>query len=339
MSTAGTVAWVESPFQLLSAIEAASAGFLAGPVEIHARGASTPYDAVLRMLDRRPVRGVSVVTDSSIRRALANTGRATELAIGDLCSGQAGVLVARARARRLVVLDDGSSTLAALAELTNPTGVLVRPRSSGRSARVAVGRVLHRIIRGRYRDRVAVVTGLPVDAFIGSVPASHHAFGWTHGSDMTWGIPDVDVVVLGTALAADGLIDDERYVEWLNRLLDTTEGRVVFFPHRREGTAMSEAVRRRGVMVGSTTGLPIEMILGQFRPGTRVATLPSTTVFTVPTIAPHLDVECWPVPDAWWTPHASLAMRRLVTYICDDHVMPVDPTASLSPDRTMQAPR
>ncbi|TDT17332.1 hypothetical protein BDK89_2940 [Ilumatobacter fluminis] len=309
----GTIAWVESPFQLLSAIEATFAGALVPPVEVHLRGPTSTYRPLLDLVARHPVPSLRIWAASEPSVA-ADAGQwATELAIGDLFSGQAAAILARCRDLDLVVLDDGSSTHRALELVGRRTASLVRPRSSDAPARWAAGLIAHRLVRARSRGRMRAVSGLPI--LPGSqiaVRVDGHDFEWSRSVRVDVGFPDTDLVVLGTALAADGLIGRQHYDEWLRRQFDGSRGRAVYLPHRRDATHRSRQIRRLGGTVGSAGGLPVELVARNLAPGTRVVTLPSTTVMTVPLVAPDVRLECWDVPAYWWAPSASPAVRRLV---------------------------
>lgn len=317
-----TVAWIESPFQLVSLIEAAHAGRLRLPVRAFLRGRPAAYDAVLEMLAERPVAGVTWEFRSNVRSVLRAAIRADEVAIADLFSGQAAVLWLGARSANVVVLDDGTSTLSALGRLMSERAALIRPRSRTTRCRMVLARVAHRSLRRRLPDRLRVVTGLPVRHSIrlAAVDVVRHDFAWSRAAAVPWGLPDADIVILGSALAVDGLISQEHYDEWIERQFETRRDRsVVYFPHRRDRGASLAVVRRLGGVVASANGLPIELVAGGLAPGTHIATLPSTTVLTLPTVAPHVSVECWDVPSNWWTPDAPLPMRELLSTVSAWH--------------------
>jgi hypothetical protein len=56
----------------------------------------------------------------------------------------------------------------------------------------------------------------------------------------------------------------------------------------------------------------VEMGLRGLGGAHRVLTLPSTAASTLPLLAPDLPVVELPVPDTWWTPAASIRVRRRI---------------------------
>lgn len=312
-----TVAWIESPFQLLSLIEATYARHLALPVEGHLRGDPGMYRPLVRRLDRHPVEGLcleSGARPATVRRRLRGS---VDFAVGDLCSGQAGVLLTSQPHARLVVLDDGSSTLVALANLVRTNGSLVRPRSAGNRLRSAFGIGVHRAVRARMPGRIRVVSGLSVAAAVASaeVPVVLHGFGWTRSAKVRLAVRQADTVILGSALASDGLISVDSYRSWLDRALDTATGSTFFVPHRRDAEYVADLVRRRGGLLVSPAGLPIELVAAGWHDRVVVVTLPSTAALTLPVVQPRLTLDCRAVSDHWWTGMASPSMRQLVADI------------------------
>jgi hypothetical protein len=153
-----------------------------------------------------------------------------------------------------------------------------------------------------------------------SVRVDQHRFAWSRSVRLPWGLPDVDRILLGSALAADGLISAAVYDEWIDRQFETNDGgMIVYLPHRRDDGTSLATVRGRGGIVISAAGLPAELIAPGLAVGTRVATLPSTTVLTLPVVAPQVDVECWDVPDHWWSVSAPESFRSLLASVSQWH--------------------
>lgn len=319
-ATAGSVAWIESPFQLLSVIEGAAAGNLPTPVTVLVRGSAGTARPLGDLLDQHPVDGVTITPAPTLRRAVRMVRRAGTLVVGDVFSGQLQALLVAAAPRSVVIVDDGSSTLAAIEQIAS-NHRLVRPRVQQRRRRAALARLALVVLRrASARHRLSVSSGLPVHRLpgIAGVLVNRHDFSWTRCVDLPWSLPTSRRIILGSAMAADGLIDPDAYHSWLRREVDaaTAAGEpAVFFAHRRESAEIRAFVRSLGATVATAAGLPIELVARHLGSGTRFVTLPSTTVLTLCAVAPHVEVACTPVDESWWAADAPASMRTLADSI------------------------
>ena len=319
------VAWVESPFQLLSVIEGAAAGNLPARLIVFARGSVGSYRSLVDLLDIHRVDGLSVVPAPPWRAVRGLVGATDTFVVGDLFSGAVQSLVVSTRPTSVTLVDDGSSTLAALEHLGRSSSTLRRPRSTPTTGRALLGRAAHALLRRRSASgRLSLSSGLPVDAVSPvEIPVLRHAFSWARDVEFGWLPPRTPVIVLGSALAADGLISEAAYHRWLRDQLGAGAdlagadlgGAPVFFAHRRESPSGARLVRSLGGSVATTAGLPIELIAHRTSPSTRFVTLPSTTVLTLRSISPSTRVECTPVPADWWMPGVPASMRALAETI------------------------
>ena len=308
--------WVESPLQMLSAVEAHGAGLLGTTSRIHPRGGTTALDATLQTLMAQAPEGVEFASPSAAPPAPGSTG-AQRWATGDAFSGRVQrALLGYLAVREIVVIDDGMATLGLLEALVSeePTA-LVRPRSTPGTARRALGVACWFRLRALARaGRLLVFTGLPVPAdtarkfrALGG-HLEHHGFEWLNTQPATERITEPTVVV-GSALAADGLIDAEQYFDWLRALAD--EGPLAYFPHRRESDAFLARLAAQGGATVHAHTIPVEMRLRSLRRGQVVRALPSTALPSLRLLlgANGVRVLGQDVPVHWWTPAASPALR------------------------------
>lgn len=231
--------WVESPLQLLSAIEAHGAGLLGTTSRIHPRGGTTTLDATLATLIAQAPAGVQFAPSTAAPPAPGSAG-ARRWVIGDAYSGRVQrAMLGYIAVKEVVIIDDGLATLGLIKALVSaePTP-LVRPRSRTNPARRALGIASWYRLRALARaGRLLIFTALPVEPDIAQRflelggHLESHRFEWLNTQPVTERINEPTVVV-GSAMAADGLIHAEPYFRWLDSL--TLDGPVAYFPHRRE---------------------------------------------------------------------------------------------------------
>jgi len=152
------LAWVESPLQLLPALEARHAGLL-GPVEVRVRPGSDALHATAREAIRLGLPPKTTLTFTE------RTG--ATWALGDAFSGrvQGRMLLSRAP-ERIVLLDDGLAALHLLGLLCGPwKQPLLRARARPGPARRGFSTLAgHRLRALAHQGRVTAFTGLPVPA-------------------------------------------------------------------------------------------------------------------------------------------------------------------------------
>lgn len=308
--------WVESPLQLLSAIEAHGAGLLGRTSTIHPRGGTTMLDATLHTLMDQAPPGVSFAPAAPNPPPLASS-TAYRWATGDAYSGRVQrALLGRIGAGEIIIIDDGLATLGLLASLVAEEPVaLIRPRATPTAARRAMGIACWFRLRALARaGRLLVFTGLPVHAALASrftEIGGHlegHGFEWLGTQPVGERIPESTVVV-GSALAADGLIREEPYLQWLVQLTD--DGPLAYFPHRRETPGFLERLAAHSLVHVREHTIPIEMRLRSLRRGQQVRALPSTAVPSLRLLlgANGIRVSGHSIPPDWWTTDASPALR------------------------------
>jgi hypothetical protein len=308
-------AWVESPLQMISALEAAATGLLGPRVEVVHRAGITPVDELaLRLRHVSLQTGVSLVAWSP----WGLWGHATPHAVGDPFSGAVQARSLVSRRSPYVVLDDGLATLHLLDLLTRSgTGGITRPRARPGTARRSLALAARSHLLRLARDhRLVVFTMLPVRpeveaAFLalgGEIVA--HTFAWSS----TLREPELHgarEVVVGSAMASDGLVDAEAYARWVHDLAGAASGEVVYIPHRREHPELTARVADRAEIRVERGPWPVEVSLRCLAPGAVVHCLPSTPLLSLRGVlaAAGVTLVGVPVPDDWWTPAASERFR------------------------------
>lgn len=308
--------WVESPLQLLSAVEAHTAGLTGQDTLIRVRAGVPGLELTRAALRDAVPSGVRLVEQGrGITRASAS--KRDRWGVGDLHSGLVQrAMLGRMGRRELIIIDDGLATLTLLHQLASETPVpLVRSAAPGGPLRRALGLGLWRLTRARAAaGKVLVVTAMPLDEDLhrrllrAGVKVEGHRFEWLRAQPVTESFPE-PTVVIGSALAADGLIREEPYLDWVESL--TEEGPLSYFPHRREGGPALERLARHPRITVRPNTIPVEMRLRGLLPGQRVQALPSTAIPSLRLLLGGRDVRVHGtrVPGSWWTAAASPELR------------------------------
>ncbi|GAA2000670.1 DUF6716 putative glycosyltransferase [Brevibacterium samyangense] len=327
-----TLCWVESPLQLLSALEAHTALGDTTELEILAR---IDAPGMRSFLDRFPrgwlPTGVTLTPVGSFAPPPPGTSR---VLLGDPFSGQIQkALLSSPRSLRAqyVLLDDGIATLDAVDRLTSDRPrPLVRSRASGSPARTVLGTtawtLLHTALTA---GRFAWVTGMDADPeTVAAFTASggklrHHDFPFTRGVPVSE--PEIGPrIVIGSAMVADRLIAAAPYLEWLRGL--AAEGPVEYFVHRREERSLLDEIRTIDGVHVRRAGLPVEIRLAKAPAGAEVFSLPTSAVRTLPVTMQDPRIHVSAVPPEWWTRQAPDALRRNLNR--ESGAAEDDPTAS-----------
>ena len=304
------LAWVESPFQFLGALEAHSSGVLGERLVVLPRHGVEPLATTIAELQRLglPPR-VSLLAPGP-----APYRHSGPLAIGDAFSGAVHRMMLQSSPPALVLLDDGRSTRRVMDALVLPGVPLIRPHITPSPPRALLARVaLGKLKRMARRGRLRVVTALDLpDTVIDGATQSgiqirKHDFAWLRGlpGDAQ---PSTDTVVLGTSLVANDLITAEPYLDWVRGI--AKEGPVTYRAHRREDQRTLGPLSLCPGLVIETGQVPVEVSLRKMTSRNRVLTLPTTAVSTLRMITPQARIQEFAVPDCWWLPHVPLVARR-----------------------------
>lgn len=318
---ASTLAFVESPVQLLNVLEWAHASRAGGLTVV----VLSPHDPMTRGQLRRMVelardQGFSVRWEEARGGAgapLRTVGGLTRLlrharrvVIGDPFSRYVQLLLTMTPARDLVVVDDGTATMEFISQLARGERLVRWHRHGGRGVRdllfapvssVARRRLTPKVEGGR---RVDVFSAMPVRAPTG-VTVTANDFAWTRAH---FGPPRLigGTDLVGTSLVETGVVDPDRYLEAV-RALARGHGVGRYFAHRRESV---EKLHRIAVETGLEIvrpDLPLEIIARRGPIGRTVLSFPSTVVHTLPLALAGTGVEVavCDIDPTWLTSTAS----------------------------------
>ncbi|MCM1972597.1 MULTISPECIES: hypothetical protein [Streptomyces] len=319
-----TLAFVESPVQLLNVLEWAHA-------HEHTLGAGltlvvlSPVDPMTRGQLRRTAelareeghevrweeaRGGAGAPFRTVAGLAGMLRRAPRVVLGDPFSRYVQLLLAITPARDLVVVDDGTATMEFVAQLARGERLVRWHRKGGRTAprdlvlAPASSAARRRLTPGRGR-RVEVFSSMPMQETLPGLEVTANTFAWTRSR---FGPPRItrSADMVGTSLVETGVVDGARYLEAV-RFLAKTHGATRYFAHRRES---ADKLHRLAVETGLEVvrpDLPLELIARRGPIGGEVLSFPSTVVHTLPLALAGTDVRVavCDIDPAWLTSHAS----------------------------------
>lgn len=297
------VAIVESPLQFLSAMEVCESPTL------FCYDSATMRDFV----EKLPLSFLSGVNVEWGLPALSTFVSAENVLVGDLNSGSFQQLLVRARGKipALTVVDDGRATITSFESVVSKTP-LVRSRVSNSVARTALGHVASRILYTHaQRGHITWFTALSLNDSLhtrvenAGVRIKSHSFSTIRS--FPWDdLPTSGPFVIGSAMVADGLIDENSYFCWLENLgLD----QFAYIAHRRENSAFLNRVRSIPGATVYKAGLPVEIRLSQADTGSEVYSLPTTAAETLPLTMSAPKITSTFVPDDWWKPNVTMKTK------------------------------
>ncbi|UBU17288.1 hypothetical protein [Nonomuraea gerenzanensis] len=304
-------AWVESPLQMLCAVEAHHAGLLGPETAVVPRAGLRPLKAT-----RRELRSLGLPDGLVLAEPRERMPRRVQ-AVGDAFSGKVQLRWLTSRPGRIVIVDDGLATLRLLELLAaGPYRPLLRARAHPTRLRSALG--LAAALRLRY-SKVSVFTALSVDDKLAEavrqagVDLVRHDFAWLRAQPPSAQGPAERTVVLGTSLVRNGLVHRDHYLRWLTDL--AAREPLAYYPHRREDPVDVALIRERPGITVHDAGVPAELTLRGLDPGQRVLSLPSTAITSLRVLLSPRGVAVEPVdvPDDWWTSRAAPALRSHLT--------------------------
>jgi hypothetical protein len=275
-----SLAWVESPLQLIAAAEWAATQ--SEPIVVAVRLRSPQMAATAEELLARGARFVECIPYYGIPWQLLSRHR--NWAIGDGFSGQFRLAASILRPRSVTLLDDGALTTALADALLERTG-FTRPGQHESTLSTLLGararsRMLHLARHERLEISTAFVLGN--DRLTGladrGVRVKPHSLAWVRGTARPITVPG-NRVLLGSSRVIDGIIPLSEYLAWVAE--EARAGELVYLPHRRETAATLDAVGEfHGVHVVET-GLPVELVLAGAREPLEVLTLPTSATTTL----------------------------------------------------------
>lgn len=312
----GTVGLVESPAQLLNAVEwtvvtgADARLVVLGPPEPVTRFQLHRLVDLVRRdgfhVEWAEIRGrTGLPALASCARAVA---RADMLVLGDPYAAFVHVLLTgAARDVRLIVVDDGTATLR-YAEQWASGAPLQRWHVARRSLgiRLVSARAAH--LLGRRSDRVELFSAMPLET---DLPVIANTYAWVRSR---FEAPEIlaGTDLMGTSLVETGVVTAGAYQGGVERLV-TERGVARYLPHRHESPAKLAAIEALGVRI-VRPDLPMEVYARRGPIGRSVLSFPSTVLHTLPIVLADVPVtiEALSVDDAWFAPHARAGERDFV---------------------------
>ncbi|MDI3423764.1 hypothetical protein [Streptomyces luteolus] len=322
----GTLAFVESPVQLLNVLEWAheDAGrpgvrgeltiVILSPLDPMSRGQLRRVAELARdeghAVRWEEARGGASAPLKTIGALAPELRRAARIVIGDPFSRYVQLLLTITRARDLVVVDDGTATMEFIAQLARGERLVRWHRHGGRPgprdlvfapfARAAV----RRLTPGSGSE-VEVFSSMPVNEIPEGVRLTPNTFAWTRAR---FGPPRLTkgADLVGTSLVETGVVDPDRYLEAVRRLA-RTHGATRYFAHRRESAEKLHALASATGLEIVRPDLPLELIARRGPIGRTILSFPSTVVHTLPLALAGTEVEVavCDIDPAWLTENAS----------------------------------
>ncbi|WP_432557814.1 hypothetical protein [Granulicoccus sp. GXG6511] len=313
-----TLGFVESPAQLLNAVEWAAATGIDADLVVLGPGDPVTRFQLHRLTDlvRRDgfvvrwaeVRGKGPGAGSALARCVRAVRAADTIVLGDPYAAFAHLLLTAAgRHLRLVVVDDGTATLR-FAEQWASGAELRRWHVARRSrAHRAVGRRAERLL-GRRSDRVELFSAMPLDT---DLPVTPNTYAWVRdrfGPPQTLDGTDL----MGTSLVETGVVAGAAYLRGIERLA-TRRAVARYLPHRHESPEKLATIERLGVRI-VRPDLPMEVYARRGPVGRSILSFPSTVLHTLPLVLADTAVTIEPltVEDDWFAADARGEERAFV---------------------------
>ncbi|MET7851657.1 hypothetical protein AB0D78_17660 [Streptomyces avermitilis] len=320
-----TLAFVESPVQLLNVLEWAYSNALQDPGAGLTLVVLSPTDPMTRGQLRRmaelardegyevrweEARGGPTAPFHTIGGLAGVLRRADRIVMGDPFSRYVQLLLTITRARELVVVDDGTATMEFVAQLARGERLVRWHRKGGRPGPrdllfAPVSSSARRRLTPSAHRTVEVFSSMPIDSVPEGVKVTRNDFSWTR---VRFGPPRLTkgADLVGTSLVETGVVDGDRYLEAV-RALAKAHGATRYFAHRREST---DKLRRLAAETGLEIvrpDLPLELIARRGPIGRTILSFPSTVVHTLPLalVGTEVRVAVCDIDPTWLTENAS----------------------------------
>ncbi|MBN0044390.1 hypothetical protein JS756_09745 [Streptomyces actuosus] len=323
-----TLAFVESPVQLLNVLEWAHAH---PPRTPGAPGAGltlvvlSPTDPMTRGQLRRmaelareeghevrweEARGGATAPFHTIGGLAGTLRHAQRVVLGDPFSRYVQLLLTITRARELVVVDDGTATMEFVAQLARGERLVRWHRRGGRPGprdllfAPVTSSARRRLTPNAHRS-VEVFSAMPVQDRPEGVTLTRNDFAWTRAR---FGPPRISrgADLVGTSLVETGVVDGDRYLTAV-RSLARAHGATRYFAHRRESADKLHRLAGETGLEIVRPDLPLELIARRGPIGRTVLSFPSTVVHTLPLALAGTGVRIavCDIDPAWLTRNAS----------------------------------
>ncbi|WP_372503025.1 hypothetical protein [Streptomyces rhizoryzae] len=328
-----TLAFVESPVQLLNVLEWAHARAGTAPPAPLTVAVLAPHDPMTRGQLRRmaelareeghtvrweEARGGATAPLRTVGGLAPLLRAARRIVLGDPFSRYVQLLLGLARAREVVVVDDGTATMEFTGQLARgerlvrwhrhgtgrgPRELLLAPFAATARRRLTPGPQ-----GARHRRTVALFTSMPVEA-PGGMAVAANDFAWTRAR---FGPPRLTRTadLVGTSLVETGVVDTDRYLAAVAALA-RAHGATRYFAHRRESAGKLHRLAAETGLEVVRPDLPLELIARRGPIGRTVLSFPSTVVHTLPLAlrGTGVQVAVCDIDPAWLTAHASPRAR------------------------------
>jgi len=241
---------------------------------------------------------------STLRQLLSITGgrRVSTLFLGDIYLRVALLITLICIPERIIVLEDGGDGRHAVDQLLARRSLL----RHGRKRRTLFGFAQSLVYRkymshGRLRwltCETSVISAAGISHF------ARHNFETLRRRSQRELVVDTGLII-GSALAVDGYIDEERYSEWIEEGL--RKG-FQMWPHIREVGSLLVRRELQGQVLDRMT-LCVEEYVAALQLCPVIKCLPMTAAYTLKNLRPaHCLLEINEIPSAWWTPKAAFGL-------------------------------
>jgi len=320
-----TLAFVESPVQLLNVLEWAHTHALQDPGAGLTLVVLSPNDPMTRGQLRRmaelardegyevrweEARGGTTAPFHTVGGLAPLLRKARRIVMGDPFSRYVQLLLTITKARDLVVVDDGTATMEFVSQLARGERLVRWHRRGGRPGPrdvlfAPISSSARRRLTPSERRQVEVFSSMPIDSAPDGVRITANDFSWTRAR---FGPPRITkgADLVGTSLVETGVVDGDRYLEAVAALA-RTHGATRYFAHRRESV---DKLHRLAAVTGLEIvrpDLPLELIARRGPIGRTILSFPSTVVHTLPLALVGTDVRVavCDIDPSWLTENAS----------------------------------
>jgi hypothetical protein len=316
-----TLAFVESPVQLLNALEWAAHAqekrvnlVVLSPTDPMSRGQLRRMSELARRegheIRWEEARGGASAPFKTVGGLTGLLRKAERIVVGDPFSRYVQLLLTITPARDLVVVDDGTATMEFTAQVVRREPLVRWHRRGARPsprdlALAPVSRLARRRLTPGERRQVEIFTAMPLTEVPEEAVVTVNDFAWTRAS---FGPPTVTegADLVGTSLVETGVVDVDAYLAAVGRLA-REHGVRRYFAHRRES---SEKLHRLAVETGLSVvrpDLPLELIARRGPIARTVLSFPSTVLHTLPPAlaGSGARVTACDIDPAWLTRRAS----------------------------------
>lgn len=322
MSHWRSIAYVESPLQLIGVLEAHALGLLGTQTDLVVRdasGAIAPTILALRDLTLPTgLKWFGTKDTPQLPNHPAAQGSYAHV-LGDPFSGQQqSGLLRHMNLKDVVIVDDGLNTYAAIEALAE-NKPMIRPGQQLSPARKALGMATtHALRKAAFSGHLMLCSAMPAterlltDLAVVDANSTFHSFGWLNAQQVPTP-PIQKAVIVGSGFVADGHIHEAHYLGWIAQLAANRD--CLYVPHRRTDARLLNAISSiNGVEIGTNQAC-IELTARGLQAGQEIHLLPTTALLTLGAMLTggHVSIHPHNVPEHWWTDHTTNATRQFLS--------------------------